>query len=479
MISVLHTRDQLWRHLTIGANGDPIETLAARTLRSLLLGVLLWLVVFAAVSLPFAARRNTGFLLAILLLFSVLASVAALGKGRVKLASWIFLSSLWFVATVLTIFSGGIASRGLMLYLSISIMAAWLLGRRAALLSAGLFLGMALVLALLEIAGVHLPKFFPGSPIVVWMMLLLFAGIAILPMSEVLLALETALKRTQEKVDDLKLRELALQESEERCRLALEAGRMFAFEWNPVNDEVRRSADCTNIFGIRGDATREAGRESLQRVHPDDQNGLIQAVKTLTPAKDSYKTEYRAIHSNGQIVSLQQSGRAFFDSTGQMIRVIGITADITERKRTEAALRESEDRFRHVADAVPVSLWVTGPDGLVSFWNKSALRFTGRTMEELVGNNWSDLIHPDDRVACRAAFSSAVADRGEFHIECRLLRADGEYRWCLCTGVPHFSPDGIFLGLVGSSVDITELRQAHQEALARQKLESLGVLGAC
>lgn len=124
----------------------------------------------------------------------------------------------------------------------------------------------------------------------------------------------------------------------------------------------------------------------------------------LTPAKDSYQAEYRAIHSSGQIVSLQQNGRAFSDSMGQMVRVIGITADITERKRAEAALQESEDRFRHVADAVPVSLWVTGPDGLVSFWNKSALRFTGRTMEQLVGNNWSDLIHPDDRVASRDAF---------------------------------------------------------------------------
>ncbi len=476
MIGLLHLRDQLWRHLSIRTGGDLIETLAARTLRSLLFGVLLWLVLFSSVFLPFAARRTAVFILLMVLLFSVLTSLAALGKGRVKLASWIFLSGLWFIATILTIFSGGIASRGLGLYLAICVTAAWLVGRRAAWISTGVFVGTALVLALLEIAGVHLPQYFPGAPIVVWMLVLLFTAIAILPVSEVLRALGDALKRAQENVEDLKVRELAMQESEERCRLAMEVGRMFAFEWNPINDEVRRSADYTKILGFRGDAERTAGKDTLQRIHPNDREGLIQAVRTLTPNRDSYRTEYRVIHSNGQVLQLQQSGRAFFDSAGQMVRLIGITADISERKRTEAALEESETRFRNLADTVPVSLWVTGPDGMFSFLNKSALRFTGRTMAQLAGSNWSALIHPDDRIASRSAFWSAVADRRGFRVECRFLRADGEYRWILGTGVPNFSPDGVFLGFIGSSVDVTELRQSHQEAVSRQKLESLGVL---
>src|SRR6185436_9148543 len=125
--------------------------------------------------------------------------------------------------------------------------------------------------------------------------------------------LHDALKQAHERVEDLRHRELALQESEERCRLAMKAGRMFAFEWNPVTDEVRRSADCADIFGVNGSATRDTGKDSLQRIHPEDRDGLIRVVKALTPAKDSYKAEYRVIHSSGQIVSLQQNARAFFD----------------------------------------------------------------------------------------------------------------------------------------------------------------------
>src|SRR5580704_2630445 len=458
-------------------NGDPAKALAAKTLHSLLFGVMLWLVLFSTVELPFfAARKGSGFALSIALLLSIVTSLFYLNRGHIKCASWIFLSGMWFVATVITMFSGGIASRGLMYYIAISVTAAWLLGQRVALISAGVFGAMSLVLALLESAGVHLPKYFPGSPIVVWMTLLLFTSIAILPVNQVLRALNDALQQAQERVEELKHREQALQESEERCRLAMETGRMFAFEWNPLTDDVRRSADCSDIFGVNGNATREAGKDSLQRIHPEDQEGLIQAVKTLTPAKDSYRTEYRVVHSSGRIVTLQQSARALFDSDGRMVRLVGITADITERKRAEAALRESEDRFRNMADAAPVALWVSGPDGLVSFYNKNALRFTGRTMAQLVGCNWTELVHPDDRSGCHSALSSAMADRRSFRVECRLLRADGEYRWVLCSGVPRFSPDGLLAGFIGSSVDVTELKRAQEEAIARQKLESLGVL---
>ena len=182
------------------------------------------------------------------------------------------------------------------------------------------------------------------------------------------------------------------------------------------------------------------------------------------------------IHSSGKIVTLQQSARALFDSAGRMVRLVGMTADITERKRGEAALQESEDRFRSMADAAPVALWVSGPDGLVSFCNKSALGFTGRTMAELVGGSWIDLVHPDDAAGCHAALSSAVADRSGFRTECRLLRADGVYRRVLCRGVPRFSPDGLLAGFIGSAVDITDLKRTHEDDVARQKLESLGVL---
>jgi hypothetical protein len=226
-------------------DGDPVKALAAKTLHSLLLGVLLWLVLFSAIDLPFfAVRKGTSSALAIITALSVLSSLFYLARSEVKFASWIFLSCMWFDATIFTMLSGGIESRTLLFYIPISIMAAWLLGQRAALISAGIFTGMSLLLALLGNSGVRMPKYFPLPPIVAWSIFLLFTAMAVLPANQVLRALGDALKQAQGRVEDLKHRELALRESEDRCRLAMENGRMFAFEWNPLTDEVWHSADA-------------------------------------------------------------------------------------------------------------------------------------------------------------------------------------------------------------------------------------------
>jgi two-component system cell cycle sensor histidine kinase/response regulator CckA len=157
-------------------------------------------------------------------------------------------------------------------------------------------------------------------------------------------------------------------------------------------------------------------------------------------------------------------------------RVQEIVRDITDRKRAELALRESEERFRNMADSAPVMIWVAGPDKVLTFFNKTWLEFVGRTLEQELGNGWIQSVHPDDLDYYSARYSSAFDARAKFHVEYRLRRADGEYRRVLCSGVPRFTQDGIFAGYIGSDIDITDLRRAQEEALARQKLESLGVL---
>ena len=121
-------------------------------------------------------------------------------------------------------------------------------------------------------------------------------------------------------------------------------------------------------------------------------------------------------------------------------------------------------------------IWVTGPDKLATFFNKTYLDFTGRTPEQELGRGWVGLIHPEDLERCSEIFHSSFDARRNFHIECRVRRAEGEYRWVLCTGVPRFGSGGVFAGYIGSDIDITDLRRAQEETLARQKLESLGVL---
>ena len=146
------------------------------------------------------------------------------------------------------------------------------------------------------------------------------------------------------------------------------------------------------------------------------------------------------------------------------------------QRRAEAAVQESEQRFRIMADTAPVMIWVAGPDKLCTFFNKCCLDFTGHSLEQKVGDGWIAGVHPEDREPFLAKFSSSFDARHGFQTVFRLLRADGEYRWVLTTGSPRFTPAGVFAGYVGSCADITELKRTQEEALARQKLESLGVL---
>jgi PAS domain S-box-containing protein len=139
-----------------------------------------------------------------------------------------------------------------------------------------------------------------------------------------------------------------------------------------------------------------------------------------------------------------------------------------QRQRVEAALRESEQRFRNMADTAPVMIWVTGPETSFTFVNKTWLTFTGRTLQQELGEGWTSGVHPEDLGRCFEIFSVAFDARRDFKLECRLRRADGEYRWFLCSGVPRFAPGGDFAGYIGSDIDITDLQSESGQTEVRE-----------
>jgi len=123
-----------------------------------------------------------------------------------------------------------------------------------------------------------------------------------------------------------------------------------------------------------------------------------------------------------------------------------------------------------MADTAPVLVWMSGADMLCNFFNKPWLEFTGRTMEQELGNGWSEGVHAEDLQHCLGTYVSSFKARRTFSMEYRLRRADGEYRWILDTGVPRYSPQGGFAGYIGSCLDITERKQAELE-VQRQRDE--------
>jgi PAS domain S-box-containing protein len=133
-------------------------------------------------------------------------------------------------------------------------------------------------------------------------------------------------------------------------------------------------------------------------------------------------------------------------------------AALTRRlQASEAGLRESEERFRIVADAAPVLIWMSGVDKLCIFFNKPWLEFTGRSLEQEMGNGWADGVHPDDLHKCFKIYTEAFDARQPFVMQYRLRRNDGEYRRISDNGVPRYDAQGKFAGYIGSCVDVTEL----------------------
>src|SRR5262245_13170243 len=131
---------------------------------------------------------------------------------------------------------------------------------------------------------------------------------------------------------------------------------------------------------------------------------------------------------------------------------------------SQATLRESEQRFRIVADAAPVLIWMSGVDKLCTFFNKRWLEFTGRSLEQELGNGWAEGVHHDDLQKCLKTYTEAFDAHKPFVMQYRLRRNDGEYRWISDDGVPRYDADGAFAGYIGSCVDITDLL-AQQRAL--------------
>jgi PAS domain S-box-containing protein len=180
----------------------------------------------------------------------------------------------------------------------------------------------------------------------------------------------------------------------------------------------------------------------------------------------------RGRRANGEEFPIEAS-ISHVEADGRVLFTV-IIRDVTERTNVENALRESEARFRLVANTAPVMIWTAGTDRLCTYVNKPWLDFTGRPIEAELGNGWTDGVHSEDMERCFHTYANAFDRREPFEMEYRLRRHDGEYRWIFDQGVPRSNVDGSFAGYIGSCLDVTERKQAEEvlSSLSRRLIEA-------
>jgi PAS domain S-box-containing protein len=251
--------------------------------------------------------------------------------------------------------------------------------------------------------------------------------------------------------------------------------------------EVTHSWTRNGVGAVAGPLERKAFPWIGSRIRA----GHVVAVARLDDLPDTAETDRRSLVARGTrsfvavplvidgvaggalVFSSLREEREWPDELTQRLRLLAeIFANALARRRAATAARESEDRFRLLADTAPLMIWMAEPDGRRTYFNRRWLDLTGRGPDEDLAGGWIDSVNPDDREVVGETYRQAVADRRSFTIDYRLRRRDGEDRWILDHGVPRIGEDGSFVGYVGSVIDITALNTALQAVLESNALRS-------
>jgi two-component system cell cycle sensor histidine kinase/response regulator CckA len=259
-----------------------------------------------------------------------------------------------------------------------------------------------------------------------------------------------------------------------RAEQTLRKERAFLRQVIDINPNFVFAKDREGRFTLVNQAVADAYGTTVEALigkTDADFNSNVQEVAAFRKAdlavmdtlREMVIPEEKITDSTGAVRWLQTVKRPVIGEDGSGQQILGVSTDLTERLRADEALKESEARFRLMADAAPVLIWVDDAHARCTYFNKPWLDFTGRTLEQEIGHGWMGGVHPDD-LALTRSFDEYEATRESYQYEYRLRRHDGEYRWILDTGVPRFTPEGVFEGYIGSVIDITDRRRA-EEAL--------------
>ena len=258
----------------------------------------------------------------------------------------------------------------------------------------------------------------------------------------------------------------ALQEREAELARIQRIGRVGGVEVDFRDGfKNRRSPEYLVIHGLPPDAARESHEDWVNRIHPEDRETTVRNFLDAIKGTDQdYSAEYRIIRPNdGQVRWIRVIAKFDRDETGQALRLEGAHIDVTDQMLARETLRESEERFRLIADSAPVPIWVTKLDRTRSFANQAYLDFLGLPFEEAIVFDWRKALHPEDLPRILQAQIAGEASLKPFVLEARYKGADNEWHWLRSESQPRWDPTGKHIGFIGVAHDVTVAKQAEIE----------------
>ena len=253
----------------------------------------------------------------------------------------------------------------------------------------------------------------------------------------------------------------ALQKSEERFRLAAQAGKMFAYEWDAATDVIVRSAGFAKILGIdeEGHTTSE---QILTGVHPDDREKLKAAVAELSVENPYLHISFRMVRPDGSVIWVERNSHAHFDERGRLLRIVGMVRDITERKRADEELRRKDMELSDAQRVAGIGSWQWDVDNDVAIWSEELYRISGRD-PTLPPPNYKEcpgLLSAESWERLQRAAEATLRDGRQYELDLEMIRPDGATRWVTARAEAVRDTTGRVVRLRGTTQDITERKLA-------------------
>jgi PAS domain S-box-containing protein len=258
-----------------------------------------------------------------------------------------------------------------------------------------------------------------------------------------------------------------IKESEERYATTVMASDLGLWDYDAQKRILIASGDMAEIYGLSSNEEYNIN-QVFESIHPDDLSEQQDFYNKITAGKipDAFEMEYRIIQKNsGELRWIRSKGRAFFEENGSLYRTVGTVADITERKSAEEKLKESERRFRTLAETLPQLVWITDASGRQEFASVRWKEYSGIEPED--EKSWNEIVHPYDQGIIGREWKKSLESGVFYKAEVRLKNKAGEYRWHFVQGEPIKNEEGKIIKWIGAFTDI------HDQKTLREKLENL------